>query len=262
MTFCFPIGRFPGTLSRMPVLTPAQWLLAALAALSIGFGKAGFGGVGMLAVLLMTQVLPPRESTGAILPMLIMADVFAVYIYRQHADGRLVLKLMLPALIGIICGWLLMPHIPADGFGKVIGWLTLALIVLVILQKMTPLVRVATEHPGLAWPFGWLAGITTMMANAAGPVMAIYLLARRLPKLEFVGTAAWFFFIVNLTKMPFSAALGLITAKSLALNFCLFPAVVAGIFIGRWLLGKTNQTVFEWLMIIFSIVGALRLILA
>lgn len=246
----------------MPDITPVQWLLAALAALSIGFGKAGFGGVGMLAVLLMTQVLPPRESTGAILPMLIMADVFAVYIYRQHADGRLVLKLLPPAVIGIVCGRLLMDYIPAEGFGRVIGWLTLALIVLVILQKMTPLVRVAAEHPGLAWPFGWLAGVTTMMANAAGPVMAIYLLARRLPKMEFVGTAAWFFFVVNVIKVPFSASMGLINTKSLALNFCLFPAVVAGIFIGRWLLGKTNQTVFEWLMIIFSVIGALRLVVA
>lgn len=245
----------------MPDLTPFQWLLAALAALSIGFGKAGFGGVGMLAVLLMTQVLPPLESTGAILPMLIMADVFAVYIYHQHADGRLVMKLLPPAVIGIICGRLLIPYIPPEGFGTVIGWLTLALIVLVILQKMTPLVRVATEHPGLAWPFGWLAGVTTMMANAAGPVMAIYLLARRLPKMEFVGTTAWFFFVVNVIKVPFSASMGLINTHSLALNFCLFPAVVAGIFIGRWLLGKTNQKVFEWLMIILSTIGALRLVL-
>jgi uncharacterized membrane protein YfcA len=236
--------------------------MAALAALCIGFGKAGFGGVGMLAVLLMTQVLPPRESTGAILPMLIMADIFAVVIYRQHANGRLVVKLLPPAVIGIICGWWLIPRIPVGGFGPLIGWLTLALIVLVILQKFTPVVRMAAEHPGLAWPFGWLAGVTTMIANAAGPVMAIYLLARRLPKMEFVGTAAWFFFIVNITKVPFSASLGLINISSLSLNFCLLPAVVAGIFIGRWLLGKTNQAVFEWLMIIFSVIGALRLVLA
>jgi uncharacterized membrane protein YfcA len=246
----------------MPVLTSSQWLIAALAALSIGLAKAGFGGVGMLAVLLMAQVLPARESTGAILPMLIMADVFAVYIYRQHADGRLVLKLLPPAVLGIVCGWLLMPYIPAEGFDEVIGWLTLVLIVLVILQKKTHLVRSAAAHPGLAWPFGWLAGVITMLANAAGPVMAMYLLARRLPKLEFVGTAAWFFFVVNVVKVPFSAGLGLINASSLALNACLFPAVVAGIFAGRWLLGKTNQLVFEWLMIVLSLIGALRLILA
>lgn len=246
----------------MPLLTPWQWFVAALAALCIGFGKAGFGGVGMLAVLLMTQVLPPRESTGAILPMLIMADVFAVVIYRQHANARLVIKLLPPAVVGIVCGWWLIPRIPAGEFGPLIGWLTLALIVLVMLQKFTPMVRVAAEHPGLAAPFGWLAGVTTMLANAAGPVMAIYLLARRLPKMEFVGTAAWFFFVVNVVKVPFSAHRGLINISSLSLNLWLFPAVVAGIFIGRWLLGKTNQAVFEWLMIIFSVIGALRLIMA
>ena len=244
----------------MPVLTPTQWLFAALAALSIGLAKAGFGGVGMLAVLLMTQVLPARESTGAILPMLIMADIFAVYAYRQHADGRLVLKLLPPAILGVVCGWLLMPQISPEGFGKVIGWLTLALVGLVIVQKMTPLVKVATDHPGIAWPFGWLAGVTTMLANAAGPVMAIYLLARRLPKMEFVGTTAWFFFAVNLIKVPFSAALGLINPSSLVLNLCLLPVIVVGLITGRWLLGKTRQAVFEWLMVIFSTIGALRLI--
>jgi uncharacterized membrane protein YfcA len=246
----------------MPVFTPWQWFFAALAALCIGFGKAGFGGVGMLAVLLMTQVLPPRESTGAILPMLIMADIFAVVIYRQHANGGLVIKLLPPAVIGIVCGWWLIPRIDPGGFGPLIGWLTLALIVLVILQKFTPLVRVAAQHPSLAWPFGWLAGVTTMIANAAGPVMAMYLLARRLPKMEFVGTTAWFFFVVNIIKVPFSTSLGLINPTSLGLNICLLPAVVAGIFTGRWLLGKTNQAVFEWLMIILSVIGALRLVLS
>jgi uncharacterized membrane protein YfcA len=244
----------------MPVFTPTQWLLAALAALCIGFAKAGFGGVGMLAVLLMALVMPPRESTGTILPMLIMADIFAVVIYRQHANGRLVVKLLPPAVLGVVCGWLLMPHISTAVFGPLIGWLTLALILLVLLQKFTPIVRVAAEHPGLAWPFGWLAGVTTMLANAAGPVMAMYLLARRLPKMEFVGTAAWFFFVVNVIKVPFSASLGLINATSLTLNFCLLPAIVGGIFAGRWLLGKTNQLVFEWLMILFSVAGALRLV--
>ena len=81
-----------------------------------------------------------------------------------------------------------MPHIPTQVFGPLIGWLTLALIALVLLQKFAPrLMNLAVEHPGIAWPFGWLAGSTTMIANAAGPVMTIYLLACRLPKFEFVG---------------------------------------------------------------------------
>jgi hypothetical protein len=244
----------------MPDLTLTQWTFAALAALCIGLAKAGFGGVGMVAVLLMTQVLPARESTGAILPMLIVADVFAVVIYRQHADGKLIVRLLPPAVAGILCGWAMMPFLPGAVFAKVIGWLTLVLIALLLAQKTTPLVRVASAHPGLAWPMGWLAGVTTMLANAAGPVMAIYLLARKLPKLAFVGTAAWFFFVVNLIKVPFSASLGLIHPGSLALNALLVPAIVVGVFCGRWLLGKMNQAVFEWVMIVFSAAGAIRLL--
>jgi uncharacterized membrane protein YfcA len=244
-------------------LTPVDWVLAVCAAIGIGMAKAGFGGLGMLAILVMARVLPARESTGAILPMLILADVFAVYTYRQHAKGRLVLRMLPPALAGIICGWLVMPYIPAKNFGALIGWLTLALVALVLVQKFAPrLMTLAVEHPGIAWPFGWLAGSTTMVANAAGPVMTIYLLACRLPKFEFVGTAAWFFFAINLLKVPFSASLGLINSTSLTLNLWLAPGVIGGIFAGRWLLGKINQAVFEWLMIVFSLLGALRLIVS
>ena len=244
-------------------LTPVDWILSALAAICIGMAKAGFGGLGMLAILVMARVLPPRESTGAILPMLVLADVFAVRIYRQHAKGRLVLRMIPPALAGIVSGWLLMPYIPVQKFGLLIGWLTIVLIALVLVQKFAPrLMALAVEHPGIAWPFGWLAGSTTMIANAAGPVMTIYLLACRLPKLQFVGTAAWFFFAINLLKVPFSASLGLINGASLKLNLLLAPGVIAGIFAGRWLLGKINQAVFEWLMIVFSLLGAFRLILS
>lgn len=246
----------------VPALGPETWMLAALAALCIGLAKGGFGGLGMVAVLLMAQVLPARESTGAILPMLITADIFAVKAYHQHADRKLVLRLLWPALAGIVCGWLLMPHIPAHVFGRVIGWLTLGLIILVLIQKYGgPMLKFAAEHPGIAWPFGWLAGITTMLANAAGPVMTIYLLACKLPKMEFVGTAAWFFLTVNLVKVPFSTSLGLINGNSLTLNLILAPLVIGGVFAGRWLIKKVNQQVFEWLMILFSLAGAIRLIL-
>lgn len=239
-----------------------QWAFAVIAALCIGLSKAGFGGVSMVFILLMTQVLPARESIGAILPMLILADIFAVTAYHRHADHRLVLRLMVPSAVGIVCGWLLMPHIPAAGFGHVIGWLTLGLVALVLIQKFAPgLIQLAGESRGVAWSFGWLAGVTTMLANAAGPVMAIYLLACRLPKMAFVGTAAWFFFAVNVAKVPFSANLGLINASSLSLNLCLAPAVIGGLYFGRWLLTKVSQPAFEWLMIVFSVIGALRLAL-
>jgi uncharacterized membrane protein YfcA len=131
--------------------------------------------------------LPSAERVhGRHSPHAILADIFSVHAYRAHAKGILVLKMIPPALVGIICGWLLMPHIPTQAFGRFIGWLTLALVLLVLAQKFAPRwTNFAVEHPGIAWPFGWLAGSTTMLANAAGPVMTVYLLACRLPKFEF-----------------------------------------------------------------------------
>lgn len=236
-------------------------MLAVLAAVCTGLSKGGFGGAGMLAVVLMAAVFPPRESTGVLLPMLIVADVVAVQIFHRHAKFRLVLRLLPPTIAGIVAGWLIMPAICARSFGRWMGAMVLLLLGVVILQRWKPGLLEQAHRRRFAWPAGFLAGLTTMLANAAGAVMSIYLLACKLPKMEFVGTAAWFFFAVNLLKVPFSASLGLITGPSLLLNAALAPVVVGSVFLGRWLLGKVNQRLFEWLMLGFSAVGALRLLL-
>jgi uncharacterized membrane protein YfcA len=154
-----------------------------------------------------------------------------------------------------------MPRIPTGLFTPVIGWIILALLLLTILQKCsTQLQKIVADHPVVAWPLGLLAGISTMLANAAGPAMTVYFLANRLPKYEFVGTAAWFFFLINIIKVPFSTSLGLITFQTLLFNLLLAPAVLIGLFAGKFLLGKINQKAFEWLLIGLSLIGALRLI--
>jgi uncharacterized membrane protein YfcA len=99
-----------------------------------------------------------------------------------------------------------------------------------------------------------------MVANAAGPFTTFYLLAMRLEKLEFVGTTAWFFLAVNLFKVPFAAALDLITWPSLQVNLLLAPAVVIGAFLGRWMLHRINQTLFEQLVLVLAFLGGLRLL--
>ena len=243
--------------------SPWQWACAGAAAVCIGLSKTGFGGIGMVGVLLMAQVMPVKESTGAVLPLLIVADIFAVCTFRRFTVWRHLVKMLPPAVLGVATGWLLMPRISTAAFGPIIGWMIIGLVVLTVAQKLSgKLSAAAVEHPTIAWPLGWTAGVTTMLANAAGAVMTVYLLACRLPKYEFVGTAAWFFFIVNVIKGPFSASLGLINASSLLLNLLLVPGIVAGVAGGRFLLGKINQQVFEWLMIMFSLAGGLRLILA
>lgn len=246
-----------------PQLSGLEWALAILAGICIGLSKTGFGGVGIVAIVLMAGILPPRASTGAILPLLICADIFAVQQFRHHVQWRYVFRAAIPAIIGVVAGFFLMPLISDTAFGPFIGWLTLALIALLILLKANAYLRnLPLLHPtAFGWPIGFLAGVTTMLANAAGPVMTVYLLACRLPKMEFVGTAAWFFFAINVFKVPFSAALGLIHVESLSFNLCLVPSVIAGVFLGKWLISKISQAFFEWMILIFAILGGLKLVI-
>ena len=249
---------------HLAAFTPTQWFLCALVALSSGMAKTGFSGLGTIALVLMALVLPARESTGALLTILIVADIYAVIAFNRHANWRVVLRLLPPAFVGIIAGWLLMPLIPDHAFRPVLGGVTLALIALLLVQRTRPAFATATvvsSHPAVGWLAGWTGGVTTMVANAAGPIMAIYLLACRLPKMELVGTGAWFFFVVNVSKVPFSAAMGLVNGSTLLLTLVLSPLVVVGAIFGKWLLARINQTLFEALLIAFTLIAALRLLL-
>ncbi len=238
-----------------------EWVFVGVAALLIGMAKAGLAGMGMVSIVIVASVMPARESTGAILTLLIVADLFAIVAYRAHAVWAKVFRLLPPAVAGILVGWWVMPMIDPAIYGRVIGWVTLGLLVVLTVQRRSAgLRRVVSGNPAAGWIAGGLGGVATMLANAAGPVMTIYLLACGLPKLAFVGTAAWFFFIVNVTKVPISAGMGLITAESLWMTLVLSPVVIAGGFLGRWVIGWIRQDVFERLVVGFAGLAAVRLV--
>ncbi|PAW77986.1 MAG: hypothetical protein B9S32_08790 [Verrucomicrobia bacterium Tous-C9LFEB] len=245
-----------------PELLSYAWMLAAIAALCIGLAKAGLGGFGMLTVLFMAEVLPARESTGVVLPLLIVGDLFAVHAYRHHAQWRYIRHLLAPALVGIGMGYLAMNAIPDKNFKHVMGWIILGLTLLQWSRQFfneATITRLAHTHV-FGYSMGGLGGASTMMANAAGPVMSLYFLAVNLPKYELIGTAAWFFLIVNVTKIPFSAHLGLINFTSMALVAMLAPFVVIGIGVGKAVIHLVPQKVFEWLLLVTAAAGAIRLI--
>lgn len=245
----------------LPQFTVSEWLLAVLAALCIGVSKSGFTGVGLITVVIMARLFPPLESTGILLPLLIVGDVLAVAVFRKHADWKQIWKMLPPTFIGIVVGYFLMGWIPSRHFGPVIGWVVLVMVVLQILRRMRPDAYAHVPHSrGFAWGIGGWAGITTMLANAAGPVMALYLLAIDLPKYNLVGTSAWFFLLVNVSKVPFSAHLGLIDSQTLLFNLALVPAVGAGIFLGHWLIAFVPQKLFETLLLVFAALAAMRLL--
>ena len=247
----------------LPHLSAQAWLLVAFSASCIGFTKAGFGGFGLIAVLLMAQAFPTKESTGAVLPMLIMADFMAISVYRRHVSWGDLWRLIPSTFLGLIAGWLLMSRIPNDLFTHFLGWLILSMMALVLWQRLDKRVLSGImHHQVLATGSGFLAGVTTMMANAGGPAMTFYLLAKRFDKMAFVGTCAWFFCVTNLVKVPLSWNLGLITPSSLLIDLIMLPAIVAGMIAGKLLLGKFSQNVFEWLAIVMATISALRLILS
>lgn len=245
----------------MPDLTFTQWILAGLAAVGIGIAKSGFPGVSLVYVVLFALLFGARESTGIVLLLLLVGDVGAVTAFRRHARWDYVARMLPPACTGVIVGRLLMGRLSDAAFRPTIGAIILALTVLHVVRMARPEWLGRTPHTWwFVWAMGTLAGITSMLANASGPIIALYALAVGLPKLELVGTTAWFFFILNAFKVPFSYSLGLIHGGTLLLNAVLAPPIFAGVVLGRWLTHRVPQRVFDALLLAFAGIAALRLI--
>ena len=241
--------------------TPGQMVIAVLGALFVGVSKTGIGGLGVLASAIFVLVMPDHAklAAGLVLPMLIFGDIVAVLSYWRHARWIHIGRLFPWTAGGVVLGWLAMGRIDDRQARLLIGTIVLVLTALQLLRRL----RGAAAAP--AWWYapviGVLAGFTTLVANAAGAIMAVYLLTLRLPKLEFVGTAAVFFLLVNLFKVPFMIQLGLLTAGSFSFNLLLAPAVFAGALGGRWLLPRINQRVFENVTLGLGALAGLKLLL-
>lgn len=247
----------------LPELAPLAWALLAVGAVIVGLSKTGVPGAGSLAVACFASALPARTSTGALLVLLIVGDLFALSLYRKDANWRTLLRLAPAVLAGVVLGAVFLALADDGGVRVVIGSILLALVALTVFRRFTA----AAAPTGRAGTFagigyGTLGGFTTMVANAGGPVMSLYFLTARFEMRAFLGTAAWFFAVINIVKVPFSIGLGLITWSTLALNLVLIPAVLVGGFAGRWIAGRMRQSVFEWVVLALTVVGALFLIFA
>ena len=237
-------------------------LLCLAAAICVGLSKSGFPGVSLVTVALMAEAFPARQSTGILLPLLIFGDLCAVQAFRRHTLWAQIIRMLPPTILGIVIGFFLMKSIPDTAFRPVLGWMLLATTVVQTMRSLWPQMGGAVPHTRIfAWSMGIWAGVATMVANAAGPVMAVYLLAIALPKENLVGTSAWFFLIINVVKLPFSGALGLLNANSLLLDLTLCPLVLAGNWMGRRILHIIPQRVFELLLLVSALAAALKMIL-
>jgi uncharacterized membrane protein YfcA len=237
------------------------WTAVIGGALAIGLNKGGLTGLGVLPILCFAVVFQARESTGFILPLLIVGDLCAIVVYRRVVVWKVFWTLLPPAVVGVVTGYFLMGRISESAFGPLIGWIILALIALQFLRSaLGEKLDHVFESRSFGLGMGVLAGVTTMIANAAGPVANLYFLSVRLPKWNLIGTAAWFFFVVNLCKVPFSAQLGLTNPTSLKFALLLAPLVIAGFFGGRAIATSMPQKIFERFLLICTAAGALKLI--
>lgn len=259
------------------------WAALALAAALVGFSKTGINGTASLSILLFATVLPAKESTGALLPVLIIGDLFAIRFYSRHVAWPVLAKLAPWVVVGVGTGAVALWFADDAAMRVVIGAILLAMLALQVWSRLRPTAKTqeaasdAAARPAEAQPdagkplglarrsaaagTGVAAGAATMLANAAGPVMVLYLMLSGFPKLRFLGTMAWFFFAVNLFKVPISAGLGLITWTSLLAALILVPAVALGAFTGRAVVHRVNQRQFELATLVLSAVGAVLLIL-
>ncbi len=238
-----------------------EWIVVITAgAMLLGFSKTGIPGINMVFVPIIATILPARESTGFLLPLLIVGDIFAVIYYKRHTQWRYLLKLLPFSLVGIIAGYFTMRGLGDAQIKPIIGVIVLVMLAVQAYRTFRKIDESIPKGIWFALIMGFLAGFTTMVANAAGPAMAIYLLAMRLPKEQYIGTGAWYFFIVNLLKVPLSASLGLITAQSLLTGSVLIPAIAIGAYLGIKLVPHIPQKTFQVLILVVTAAGAIRLL--
>ncbi len=226
----------------------------------VGFAKTAVGGVGSLAVVLFAFVLPARISTGALLPLLIAGDLVAVSLYRRHGSARELARLLPGVVPGLLLGAWFVSIADDTAMTRVIGAVLIAMGAMQIGQRLSGSPQDPSErpvvHPIWAGVIGVVAGFATMTANAAGPVMALYLIMAGLPMLGMLGTGAWFFLVVNVLKVPLSTSLDLISGSTLVLDALLVPAMLLGAYVGARIVRGWHQRQFELITLTMSIVAA------
>ncbi|MET7934834.1 sulfite exporter TauE/SafE family protein [Streptomyces sp. NPDC005322] len=245
------------------------WGLAALAVASllVGFSKTAVSGANTVSLAVFAAVLPARESTGVLLPLLIVGDVLAVLTYRRHAHWATLWRLFPAVAVGVVAGTVFMLWADDAAVRRSIGGILLFMAAVTMWRRRAGADAAPNVGSGTgagrakAGSYGVLGGFTTMVANAGGPVMSLYLLSAGFRKLGFLGTSAWFFLIVNVSKVPFSVGLGLIDRHSLLLDATLALLVIPGAFLGKLCVDRINQRLFERLVLAATVLGGLQLLL-
>lgn len=241
-------------------LSTLQWFSIFMAVFLLGLSKSGIKGIGILIVVILAFVFGEKASTGILLPMLIVADIFAVTYYHRHAQWKYIKKLMPWMVIGVLMGVWIGNDISEVLFKRLMAVIIIGSVLVLFYSENRKSSKIPTSRvfSSLA---GLLAGFTTMIGNLAGPIANIYFLAIRLPKNEFIGTAAWLFFIINIFKLPFHFFVWkTVSVETLVLNSILVPALLLGFFMGVYLVKLISNLHYRRFILVVTALGALVLL--
>lgn len=246
------------------VSTPTAWVVLALSALIIGMSKTGIQGITTLVIPILALCFGGKPSTGIILPLLCMADVIAVIYYRRDAEWKYILRLLPAAIVGFFVALAVDSVVPQEEFKRLMAACVGVGIVIMFWSERKGKEQIAAQAS--AWwygpLFGLLGGFTTMIGNAAGPIMAIYLLMMHLPKNAYVGTSAWFFLIVNLLKVPLQIFVwNNITLTTIAVDLMLLPFIGLGAVLGIYLVKRLPESSYRKLIIWLTIISTAMLLI-
>ena len=235
-----------------------SFLIVLLCGFLIGIAKTGISGAGLAVVPLMAYVFGGKPSTGLLLPLLIMADIFAVYYYNRHAQWSYILKLLPWAFAGILVATFTGKYISDKLFSHIISYLVIIGVVLMIWQELKGKNISVPDYAWFAALMGLAGGFSTMIGNAAGPIMALYLLAMHLPKNVFIGTGAWFFLIVNLSKVPLHIFIWkTINLETFTFDLLILPAILIGVFVGIKIVKLIPEKLFKAIILATTLITAL-----
>lgn len=239
-----------------------QWILLALCALFVGMSKVGIPGISMFYIPVLALIFGGKTSTGILLPMLMMADIFGVAYYHRHAEWKYLVKLLPWAFVGIGIGLWVGKVINDEWFKNIIAILVFAGVGIMLWRERQ---RKTDFFPHTWWfaaIMGVLGGFATMIGNVAGPIFAIYMLAMHLPKNAFIGTGAWFFLIVNFFKFPLQVWVwNNIGLKTIIMDLMMLPAIAAGAFLGIWIVRKIPDKTYRTFIVIVTVLSAFLLLI-
>ncbi|MCI4668838.1 MAG: sulfite exporter TauE/SafE family protein [Bacteroidia bacterium] len=233
-----------------------DWVLLGVAAMLIGMSKTGFGAGYAAVVLIMAYIFGDKSSTGVLVPLLIFADIIAVVYYRREVNWKYIIKLLPWTFLGVGIAVWIGDSVSEQIFGFIMGGIILlGAIIMIVLEIRKS--EVIPDYQWFAAIMGLLGGFSTMVGNFAGPVLTVYLLSMRLPKNLFIGTGAWFFFIINLTKVPFHLFVWkTMSWESFQLDLFMIPLIVLGGISGIFIVKLFSDLAYRRLIIAITVFSA------